>query len=101
MYKVVISKAAKNDLKSAFEYIKYTLNSPISAKNLISSAKLSFKSLENMPERQPIVKNDYLSKFEIRILPVKNYLAFYDIKENKVTIIRFLYSKRDWQKFLK
>ena len=54
-----------------------------------------------MPERQPIVKDDYLSKFGIRILPVKNYLAFYDIKENKVTIIRFLYSKRDWQKFLK
>ncbi len=101
MYKVLISKAAKGDLKSAFEYIKYTLQNPVSAENLIVSSKSAFKSLENMPERQPIVKDEYLSKFEIRILPIRNYLAFYNIKDTTVTIIRFLYSKRDWQKFLK
>ena len=101
MYKVLISKAAKGDLKSAFEYIKYTLKNPVSAENLIASSKLAFKSLENMPERQPIVKDEYLSKFEIRILPIRNYLAFYNISGTMITIIRFLYSKRDWQKFLK
>ncbi|MDO4379202.1 MAG: type II toxin-antitoxin system RelE/ParE family toxin [Erysipelotrichia bacterium] len=101
MYKVLISKAAKRDLKSAFEYIKYTLKNPVSAKNLITSSRSAFKSLENMPERQPIVKDEYLSKFEIRILPIRNYLAFYNIKGKAVTIIRFLYSKIDWQKFLK
>ena len=101
MYKVLISKAAKGDLKSAFEYIKYTLKNPVRAENLIASSKSAFKSLENMPERQPIVKDEYLSKFEIRILPINNYLSFYNIKCNTVTIIRFLYSKRDWQKFLK
>ena len=101
MYKVLISKAAKGDLKSAFEYIKYTLKNPVSAENLIISSKSAFKSLENMPERQPIVKDEYLSKFEIRILPISNYLAYYNIRGTTVTIIRFLYSKRDWQKFLK
>ena len=101
MYKVLISKAAKRDLKSAFEYIKYTLKNSVSAENLIASSKSAFKSLENIPERQPIVKDEYLSKFEIRILPIRNYLAFYNIKGATVTIIRFLYSKRDWPKFLK
>ena len=101
MYKVLISKAAKRDLKSAFEYIQYTLKNPVSAENLIISSKSAFKSLENMPERQPIVKDEYLSKFEIRILPIRNYLAFYNIKGTTVTIIRFLYSKRDWKKFLR
>ena len=101
MYKVLISKTAKGDLKSAFEYIKYTLKNLISAENLISSSSSAFKSLENMPKRQPIVKDEYLSKFEIRILPIRIYLAFYNIKATTVTIIRFLYSKRDWQKFLK
>lgn len=101
MYKVLISKTATRDLKSAFEYIKYTLKNPVSAENLIASSKSAFKSLENMPERQPIVKDEYLSKFEIRILPISNYLAFYNITENTVTIIRFLYSKRDWKKFLR
>lgn len=101
MYKVVISKTATRDLKSASEYIKYTLKNPVSAEDLIVSSKSAFKSLENIPERQRVVKDEYLSKFEIRILPINNYLAFYNIKGNTVTIIRFLHSKRDWQKFLK
>ena len=54
-----------------------------------------------MPEKQPVVKDEYLSNFEIRVLPIRNYLAFYNIKGTTVAIIRFIYSKRDWQKFLK
>ena len=40
MYKVLISKTATRDLKSAFEYIKYTLKNPVSAENLIASSKI-------------------------------------------------------------
>ena len=38
----------------------------------------------------------------IRFVPVKNYLLFYIVREDeqKVYVLRFLYSKRNWQKIL-
>ena len=37
----------------------------------------------------------------IRFVQIKNYLAFYVVKESQVTVIRFLYAKSDWISILK
>lgn len=55
-----------------------------------------------MPERYRRYEDEELTKENIRICPVKNYLIFYKVntKEKTVEIIRVLYSKRDYKELL-
>lgn len=54
------------------------------------------------PTRYPLCHDEVLHMWGIRFVPVKNYLLFYIVREDeqKVYVLRFLYSKRNWQKIL-
>ena len=56
-----------------------------------------------MPEKHQIIDDPVMKEWKIRMIPVKNYLAFYVIDENSHTvhIVRFLYGRRNWQKILR
>lgn len=51
-----------------------------------------------MPFPHALVKDNRLCQLGIRQVIVDNYIIFYVIREKKklVTIIRILYSRRDW-----
>lgn len=55
-----------------------------------------------MPERFRRYKYEDLNNENIRICPVKNYLIFYQVNNEKklVEIIRVLYSKRNYEDIL-
>ena len=62
------------------------------------SIENSVASLEKMPKRHALVKNEHLASLGFRFLPIRNYLIFYIVRDDKnsVTIERFLHSRRDW-----
>ena len=93
-YTVNISFQADNDIRAIYEYIQLSLLSPENANSQLSRFEKRIASLDNMPKRFPIYKND------IRYMPVDNYLVFYSVEDNSktVSVLRVMYSKRDIEK---
>ena len=98
IYHIEITELAEVDMYEIGLYIAQTLHSPESAEKLLDEIDCNILSLEQMPKRFALVSDKRLASFGIRIIPVKNYLIFYFVEDSvrTVTIVRVLYSKRDW-----
>lgn len=103
MYKVNITKTAQTDLHNAALYIANTLNNKAAAIRLIDAADKEISSLADFPERNPLVRDVFLSVNGIRMQAIKGYLAFYVVRSetNSVTVLRIIHSRRDWISILK
>ena len=103
MYHIDITQPAENDIKEAVQYIAEQLLNPSAAGKLLDAAERAIFSLHDMPHRYALLKEDDLARLGLRFMPVKNYLVFYVIREEKKTVViqRFLYCKRDWATILK
>jgi len=83
-YIIKITKEAKNDLKLIKNYLIYNLQEVKISKNVMKKIKESIKSLANFPERFPVIKNRYLSIYNLRKCTVNNYIIFYFIEKNSL-----------------
>ena len=110
MNQLVHSKTIKKDIKASHKYIKETLEAPMAAENLKEEILEKFEYIKENPYSRPLVQDAYLASLGIRSINVKKFTIFYRVKENKdkklkykniVSALRFMYSKRDWQKILK
>ncbi len=95
--KIVYTLKAKQDLQDIYEYIAYTLLAPETARRMTARIMKAIRSLESMPERNPLYKEEPWRSQGIRFLPVKNYLIFYIVNASTdtVTIVRIMYGGRD------
>ena len=98
IYHVAITNAAEIDLDKIAMYISNELYAPEAALALLDEMDQHIVGLEQMPKKFPLVSDERLAQFNIRYVPVKNYIIFYTVDDymREVTIIRILYSKRDW-----
>ena len=80
-YKVQLTTEAEDDIRSIFEYIAFNLHS---VQNAVGQIDRSY-------EKEPWHSRN------LHIMPVNNYLIFYvpDDKDQTVTVIRIMYSRRD------
>ena len=110
MNQLVHSKAIKKDIKAAHKYIKEILEAPMAADGLKEELLKKFEYIKEKPYSRSFVQDLFLASLEIRSINVKNFTIFYRVKKNKdkklkyeniVTVLRFMYSKRDWQNILK
>lgn len=95
-YIIEYSKDSKQDLIDIKKYIKYNLQEPTIANNLITKIKREIKELANNPEIYSIIDDDLIKKLEIRKIIIDNYIVFYRVKNNSLEIVRVLYGKRNW-----
>ncbi len=95
--KIVYTFQAQQDLKNIYEYIAYSLLVPDTARNMYQQIIQNARSLENMPERNPLYKEEPWHSQGVRFIPVKNYLLFYTVNNetNTVSIARILYGGMD------
>ena len=103
VYRVIYTQKALADLDAVADYIKLKLCNFSAAECIVEKFFYEGDSLTNFPTRYPLCKDSLLHTWGIRFVPVKNYLLFYIVREDehKVYVIRFLYSKRNWQKILR
>ncbi len=101
-YSVLMTHTATEDLKSIATYIANELREPSIAKKLVGNIKEAVMSLEEMPTRYSLLRDANLADHGIRKIVVDNYIVFYIVaeKDNEVTIVRILYSRRDWANLL-
>lgn len=102
MYRIEITEPAKRDLQETVDYITRELKNPQAAVELLNLVEQTINSLTDMPMRHALVGIDDFAEKGVRYIPVGNYLAFYIVKESdrKVSVIRFLYGRRDWMNLL-
>lgn len=102
-YKLIYAEEALRDLELTAEYIKIKLCNILAADRLVENFFSEAGSLDMFPTRYPLCKDEILRAWGIRFVPVSKYLLFYVVKEKEQTVyvLRFLYSRRDWQKILR
>ena len=101
-YEVILETTAVLDLYEIFNYITDVLKSPHSAQRVYTSIRNQVLSLDIMPARFPLVKDEIYALMGVRLMPVENYHVFYilDDEKNKVRVFRILYNRREWENLL-
>jgi len=102
IYDVTLETTASLDLYGILDYITEVLKAPESAERIYWSIKDQVMSLEEMPYRFPLVREEPFASMGVRLMPVESYSAFYIIDEHKseVHVFRILYNRRDWKNIL-
>ena len=100
-YHLHITSVAQRDISQAADYIEFVLKNPKAADDLLEETDQKINALLPFPQEHPIVEDKLLAAWGVRFTQIKNYLAFYVVEENQVTVIRFLYDKSDWISILK
>ena len=101
-YTVVITDSAYQDLRDISNYISKDLLDPEKAKEVIRKIANNISTLEQMPKRNPIVKDERLALSGIRTLFVVGHIVFYNLDKSSsfVIIIRILYKRKNWVELL-
>lgn len=94
---IVYTEKARQDLHSIHDYIAYELLAPDTARRMTERIMRDIRTLESMPERNALYKEEPWHSQGLRFLPVKNYLVFYVIGHgpDTVFIVRIMYGGRD------
>jgi addiction module RelE/StbE family toxin len=97
-YTVIITQPAENDLNDIYNYIAYSLQSPLNALRTVEAIHAALSRLSNMPERCAAVDDERISYVGYRKLHIKNYIAFFTIDNCSqiVNIERIMYARRNW-----
>ena len=93
--KVVYSLKARQDLIDIMHYIAFELLSPEAAHHTAGRIMEAVRSLAVMPERNPLYKEEPWRSLGIRFVPAQNYLVFYMVDAETVSVVRILYGGRD------
>ena len=104
MADLIITKTAKNDIRTNLAYLKEVLLNPKASTNLADEITSEFNMLQDNPKSGPYVQDPFLAKLGFRFLLIKNYKAYYVVTEDEsvqeVHIIRFLHSKMNYESIL-
>ena len=102
-YKIIYTQKALADLDAVASYIKLKLCNISASDRIIENFFGEGDSLASFPTLYPLCNDAFLRAWGIRFVPVNNYLLFYIVREDEKTVyvLRFLYSRRDWQKILR
>ena len=101
-YKVNISPEAIKDINGIYEYISQVLCEENIAVGMVKLLQKSILSLDEMPNRFKCFDSEPWKSRGVHIMPVKKYLVFYMIDNNKksVDVIRVIYGSRDLEEQL-
>lgn len=97
MYKLEYLPIAVKDMSEIVRYISRELENPTAAEHLADELINTAEGIRTFPYALPVYQPIRSLKHEYRKIPVKNFLIFYWVEEEKktVTVARVLYAKRD------
>jgi len=101
-YTVKLTSQAEEQLCEIADYIRFTLQSPNSALNMLRTLEKAILSLDLFPNRVPLTEEEPWRSQGFRKLSVKNYLVYFWVNEDekKVQVTGVVYGRRDQREFL-
>ena len=98
IYSVGLLPIARDDIAEIYQYI--ALDNPNTALRVTDEIMDRIGSLEEYPERCPIVRDRVLAQQGYRMLIIKKYIAFFKIFKSEVLVYRVLHGKRNYPQLL-
>ncbi|MBT2694502.1 type II toxin-antitoxin system RelE/ParE family toxin [Bacillus sp. ISL-55] len=100
MYKLRINPVAKKDMQEIKEYISKELLNPDAAINVISKIIMGYEQLKEFPRLGLELSSKLNIITDYRFLILGDYIVFYKIDDEYVSIYRIIYARRDYLKLL-
>lgn len=100
MMKIRVSPAALNDLKEIKSYIENELSNPIAANNVIKRIIDDYSNLEISPYMGVLLSKKVPFETDYRFIVSGNYLVFYKVDDEFISIYRILYGRREYIKII-
>jgi plasmid stabilization system protein ParE len=88
------------DLSAARDYIAIKLESPVAAQRLVNETEKAIQKRLLSPLSHKTYPSKKERKYPYYRIRVKNYIVFYVVIGTVMEVRRFLYSKRDIDKFV-
>lgn len=98
MHRIVYLPLASADIMDAVDYITYTLDAPKAASDLLDELDKTVRQLAEFPYSCELYRTDRPMKDELRKVPVKGYILYYAVFQDRVEIRRFLHGRKDRSK---
>lgn len=95
MHKIVYVPLAEADILDAVEYITFMLEAPQAANDLLDALDEAIRRIAEFPYAHELYWTDRPMRDEIRKAPIKNYVLYYAVYQDRVEIRRFLHGRRD------
>lgn len=102
-FDVIVTEDAKHDFKAAHDYIEFSLHNPSAADNLLDKIVEERDTLQANPFICSVIDDPFLKNYGLRFSIIGTYLLFYtvSVKNNTVTMIRFLNGRMNWRSILR
>ena len=96
-YKVKLTAQAIGQIEETVQYISKILLEPETARKWADTLQYEIGKLDSMPSRYPLTEEEPWRMKGIHKMPVKNFLVYYLIDEDKKTvwIVAVIYGRRD------
>ena len=96
-YTVKITTQAQEQLQEIISYIRFTLQSPGNALKMLDILEKEIASLDQLPNRDPLTKEEPWHSQGIHKLSVKNYFVYFWVNEETKTVyvIGVVYGRND------
>lgn len=94
-YTIQITNKALADMEEIYTYISKQLMAPENAMGQYERIAEAIQTLNVFPERMRLMETEPEHAMGLRQLPIDNFLVFYVIEEDRVIVLRVLYSASD------
>ncbi len=96
-YEVKLTAQAIGQIEETVQYISKILLEPETARKWADALQCEIGKLDSVPSRYPLTEEEPWHTKGIRKMPVKNFLVYYLIDEEKKTvwIMAVIYGRRD------
>ena len=100
MREIRLSPAAFEDLAGIKNYIEFDLSNPIAAQNTVKRIIADYTRLKTAPELGSSLSSKTGFETDFRYIISGNYIIFYKIDKDFVSIYRILYARRDYLRII-
>lgn len=100
MYKLRINPLAADDLVKIKNYITKELENPKAAINIINQIIDTYENLKKFPKLGKMLSNQINIDTDFRYIISGNYIIFYRVDKEYISIYRILYAGRDYLRIL-
>lgn len=95
MHKVEYLPLAQADVLDAVNYLAVTLDAPQAAGSLLDALDHAVEQISRFPYASELYRTDRPMRDEIRKLPIKGFILYYAVFQDRVEIRRFLHGRRN------
>ena len=101
-YNVIIDRPAHDDIINTMSYIRNSLYDEKAATGFYAELKEKIIGLSDFPEKYACIADEPYAVIGVRRFIVGNYNVFYitDDENKCVHIIRVLYNRMEWQRYI-